>query len=172
MSDNSIGYNITCDSDLIKIRLDTVGGCEYLLSDMESFGIVLEELIKGRRDSLLRMEVNHGKYVEWWNEVIVPKLLDMELSYDDLDWKWGQLVRQEFRMWIRSNKPVGMDEITWISDRRGFDEMQRKVLVEGLQLLGLYSEIPTLYRDSIVDSDACAKKMEVLSQIDESTPVE
>lgn len=26
MSDNSIGYNITSDSDLIKIRLDTVGG--------------------------------------------------------------------------------------------------------------------------------------------------
>jgi len=162
MSDKNIGYTIAWDHDQIKIKLESVEGCESLLGDMEALSITIAELIQMRKDSLIRIEVNGNKYVEWWNEVIVPKLLDMKLSEDDLNWKWGQLMKQEFRMWICSDKPVSIDEVNWLVSRRGFNEMQKEVLIEGLGMLGLYDEFPIKFTD--VDGD-CAKKMEVIEDM-------
>jgi len=40
MSDKNIGYTIAWDHDQIKIKLESVEGCESLLGDMEALSIL------------------------------------------------------------------------------------------------------------------------------------
>jgi hypothetical protein len=145
---------IRVDGDEIRIQLPNVESCDDILSNLDSFGIVIGELVQNRKNSLILMGENHSKYAEWWNTKIVPQLLSMSLSDDDV-WKWNQLVRQELDMWIRLNRPVGIDEVTWLSDRRGFSPTQTMVLIEGLKVVGLYT-----YSNTIIPNDTLDKMNE------------
>jgi hypothetical protein len=145
---------IRVDGDEIRIQLPNVEACDEILGDLDIFGIVIGELVQNRKNSLILMGENHSKYAEWWNTKIVPQLLSMSLSDDDV-WKWNQLVRQELDMWIRLNRPVGIDEVTWLSDRRGFSPTQTMVLIEGLKVVGLYT-----YSNTIIPNDTLDKMNE------------
>lgn len=142
--------DIRLDGSEIRLQVHSIDDCDYLLENNAIVHIFINKLVIERRDSLIRQQSNYSKYVEWWNNKIVPELLTMTLIEDD-KWKWGQLVKQEISMWIRLDKSVGMDDISWISERRGFNSRQTEVLIEGLKLVGLYSEANTIFPNDSLD---------------------
>lgn len=142
--------DIRLDGSEIRIQVNSIDDCNNILDNTDIVHIFINKLVIERRDSLIRQRSNYDKYIEWWNNKIVPELLAMTLIEDD-KWKWGQLVKQEIDMWIRCDKQVGMDDIYWISERRGFNSRQTDVLIEGLKLVGLYSEVNTMYPNDTLD---------------------
>lgn len=141
---------IRVDGNEIRIQLYNVAECDAILNNLNSFGVVIGELVQNHKDVLILMGENYSIYQDWWNNKIVPELKSMTWCDDDI-FKWNQLVRQEIEMWIRLNRPVGLDEVTWMSDRRGFSPKQRMVLVEGLKLVGLYTENNTMHDTYTLD---------------------
>lgn len=141
---------IRLDGSEIRLQVRSIDDCDYLLENNDIVHIFINKLVLEHRESLVRQQSNYIKYVEWWNNKIVPELLTMTLIEDD-KWKWGQLVKQEISMWIRLDKPVGKDAIYWIADRRGFNSRQVEVLIEGLKLVELYSESNTIYPNDTLD---------------------
>lgn len=139
--------NIRLDGNEIRIQMDSVSDCDELISDTGYYRV--RELAEGFKATLFNRGVNYGKYVEWWNNEIVPELLRLSFTEQDI-FKW-ELVKQEINMWIHIDKPVGEDEISWMSDRRGFSPLQRGMLVEAMKVVGLYSEANTMYFNDTLD---------------------
>jgi hypothetical protein len=76
--------------------------------------------------------------VDWWN-ARTDMMLDVVRRADDPDreyFKWSQLVWQEIVMFIQLGK-VDADDLDWICARRGFSDLQRKVLEDALRHVGL-----------------------------------
>ena len=139
--------DIRLEGNEILIHLNNVSDCDELISDV---GYVrVRELAEKYKATLFNRSVNFGKYAEWWNGEIVSELLKLEFTDEDI-FKWD-LVKQEINMWIHIDKPVGMDEIEWMSDRRGFSPLQRGTLVESMKVVGLYSETNTMYPNETLD---------------------
>ena len=141
---------IRLDGSEIRIQVNSIDDCNNILDNNDILRIFINKLVIDRKESLIRQRSNYAKYIDWWNNKIVPELLTMTLIEDD-KWKWGQLVKQEIDMWIRLDKPVGKDAIYWIADRRGFNSRQVEVLIEGLKLVELYSESNTIYPNDTLD---------------------
>lgn len=142
--------DIRLDGSEIRIQVNSIDDCNNILDNNDILRIFINKLVIDRKESLIRQRSNYAKYIDWWNNKIVPELLTMTLIEDD-KWKWGQLVKQAISMWIRLDKPVGKDAISWIADRRGFNSRQVEVLIEGLKLVELYSESNTIYPNDTLD---------------------
>lgn len=143
------------DGNEIRISVMDISECDVILNDPIKFTESLMKMVQERRDSLVLCNERFEKYVQWWNSEIVPSVLTM-------DW---MLVRQEIRMWIQLGKPVGIDEIEWMSVRRGFTDHQKEAIIDGLKLVGLYTDKLTmdsnLYIDT-ADSESVKKMADVV----------
>lgn len=135
--------NLRKDVNTIVIDLSSLDNCNQLIGNFSETIDLLRSMVYEQRDSFIQQEQNYNKYVEWWNQNIVSSLNTDEMDSDEL-FKWSQLVRQEIRMWIRLDKLVGLDEINWMSERRGFNDAQKNTLIEAMKLVELYTDSNTM----------------------------
>lgn len=95
-----------------------------------------------------RRNRRYKKFVRKWDSDI-DYILDQINDDKDLLFKWGQLVNQEIKMFIRLDTQVTQDEIEWLTDRRGFNDEMESYLINMLKHVGIgkYLKCP-LYRET------------------------
>lgn len=85
--------------------------------------------------------------VAWWNDqaemieerIRVASETDEDEDSTDTQFFWGQLVWQELTMWLGLGDPVDEEALDFMVKRRGFNDVQRVVLIAGLEVVSLWS---------------------------------
>ena len=80
------------------------------------------------------------KLVDWWNGRTDWIWEQMRSGDRGAFFKWEQLVWQELSMWEKIGKKVSPSELDFMSNRRGFSQVQRDFLIEGLKVIDLWDE--------------------------------
>lgn len=93
------------------------------------------------------------KLIEWWNSQIdrINSHIDDNQHRNHTYFHWDQLIHQELRMWATLGKPVTPSDLDFMVNRRGFSDVQRDFLIEGLEVMGLW------YPDGVPSSEETQK---------------
>jgi len=86
--------------------------------------------LKAEERNQQEVSINMEKLFSFWNsklEFIVSQITDESSRY-----KWMQLVWQELYMWTLLNNTVYSDEFEDRCGHKGFDDIQKNILIEGL----------------------------------------
>jgi hypothetical protein len=79
------------------------------------------------------------KATKYWNdsEALIKKNIEDFKNDENIFFKWDQLVWQEIWMFIKLHKQVTNEEILWLVNRRGYNKVQHKFLIEIMRHVGL-----------------------------------
>lgn len=133
-------FDIQRDTNRISLYLYDIDECDNVLNNKDEFVDKIIAMVDEYKTTLTLKQTRLDKFAEWWNQNIVPLIINIDPSDDMAIWKWSQLVKQEIVMWIRIGNVVDLMEIEWTSSRRGFDLQQKESLIEGLKLVDLFCE--------------------------------
>ena len=133
-------FDIQRDTNRISLYLYDEEECDSVLGNKEELSEQIIAMVDEYKTELNLKQHRFDKFAEWWNDNVVPLIMQIDTSDDMAIWKWTQLVKQELSMWIRIGNMVDRMEIEWICSRRGFDSEQKETLIEGLKLVDLFCE--------------------------------
>ena len=133
-------FDIQRDTNRISLYLYDEEECDNVLDNKEELSEQIIAMVDEYKTELNLKQNRFDKISDWWNDNVVPLIMQIDTSDDMAIWKWTQLVKQELSMWIRIGDMVDRMEIEWICSRRGFDSEQKETLIEGLKLVDLFCE--------------------------------